>query len=136
MSESNYSAIEREGATAPSSASSGAGTGDDRPSVEDPPGTATCEVCGLKFGSGSGLSLHQRSRHQECYHARKAPAFVRPGWSRDEMVLLVRAEVRLVREPRRNGQEEGRVCVTVDLCRLFPTKKKDSIVNVRKTSRE
>ena len=51
------------------------------------------------------------------------------------MVLLVRAEVRLVREPRRNGQEEGRVCVNVDLCRLFPTKKKDSIVNVRKTKK-
>ena len=133
MSEVNYSENEREGATAPSSASSGAGTGDDRPSVEDPLGTATCEVCGLTFGSGRGLSLHQRSRHQEWYHARRGPAFVRPGWSREEMVLLVRAAVRLVREARRNGHDEGRVRVNAELCRLFPTKKKDSIINVRKT---
>ena len=133
MSEVNYSENEREGATAPSSASSGAGTGDDRPSVEDPLGTATCEVCGLRFGSGRGLSLHQRSRHQEWYHARRGPAFVRPGWSREEMVLLVRAEVRLVREARRNGHDEGRVRVNAELCRLFPTKKKDCIINVRKT---
>ena len=48
------------------------------------------------------------------------------------MVFLVRAEVRLVREARRKG-EEGRVRVNADLGRLFPTKKSDSIVNVRKT---
>ena len=77
MAERNCSATDIEGATAPSSASSGAGAGDDCPSVEDPPGTATCEVCDVKFRTGRGLSLHQRSRHPEWYHERKGPAFVR-----------------------------------------------------------
>ena len=132
MAEHNCSVTNLEGATAPSSASSGAGAGDDCPSVEDPPGTATCEVCGAKYGSGRGLSQHQRSRHPEWYHERKGPAFVRPGWTRDEMVLLVRGEVQLVRAARQRG-EDGRVKVDAELARRFPTKKKDSIVNVRKT---
>ena len=64
---------------------------------------------------------------------KKGPAFVRPGWSRDEIVLLVRAEIHLVWEARKRGQEEGRVRVNADLCRRFPSKKRDSIVNVRNT---
>ena len=132
MAERNCSATYIEGATAPSSASSGVGAGDDCPEVVDPPGTATCEVCDAKYRTGRGLSLHQRSRHPEWYHSRKGPAFVRPGWTREEMVLLVRGEVRLVRAARRRG-EEGRVKVNAELCRQFPGKKRDSIVNVRKT---
>ena len=58
MAEHNCSATHSEGATAPLSANSGAGAGDDCPNVEDPPGTATCEVSKAKFGSGRGLSLH------------------------------------------------------------------------------
>ena len=47
MSESNYSENEREGATAPSSASSGADAEDDRPSVED----GWCRL-GIQGGDG------------------------------------------------------------------------------------
>ena len=71
----SYSATEREGATAPSSTSSSAG-------VVDLPVSVSCEICGVPFGSGRGLSLHQRVNHSEWYHARKGPVFTRPGWSR------------------------------------------------------
>ena len=71
----SYSATEREGATAPSSTSSSAG-------VVDLPVSVSCEICGVPFGSGRGLSLHQRVNHSEWYYARKGPVFTRPGWSR------------------------------------------------------
>ena len=134
MAESNYSVDRVEGATAPSSANAGGSVGDDCPSGErSSEYSCFCEVCGVVFGSNNGLSLHQRSKHSEWYHQRKLPVFTKPGWSRDEIVLVAREEIRLVWAARQSGIGAGRIRVNADLCRAFVNKKMDSIKYIRQT---
>ena len=134
MAESNYSVSLVEGATAPSSATACTSVGDDCPSsVPFPDHSCFCEVCGVAFGSDSGLSLHQRAKHGEWYHQRRLPVFVRPGWSREEIVLVARAEIRLVWAARQSGMGEGRIRVNADLCRQFVNRKMDAIKYIRQT---
>lgn len=73
-----------------------------------------------------GLSIHQRNAHPNEYYLANLPApHIKTRWSREEIVLLARAEARL----RKEGFSGG---INQNLVKCFPSRTLESMKGIRK----
>ena len=79
------------------------------------------------FKSKWGLTVHMHKMHEECFHAENVPeARVKPRWDDEELVLLAREEIRLIKIGVKNVNQE--------LMKVLPHRSLQSIKGVQRSS--